>query len=63
MRNLLEYPITKQEIVDCLDDIIASLNYGNKNAESPIGDMRPLLLAKAKEIILREDSNAKDGSE
>lgn len=55
MRNTLEYPITKEEIVECLDDVIASLLYGTSSSSSPIGDMRPLLLAKAKEIVLKFD--------
>jgi len=45
MRNTEEYPITTEEIVERLDDVIASLNYGLKMSSSPIGDMRPLLLA------------------
>jgi hypothetical protein len=46
MRNLHEYPVTKEEILDYLarlqDEVIK---------EDGIGDMRPLLLAKARQII------------
>lgn len=48
MRNLEEYPITNDEIIACLDTLIAEHSYPNKLS---VGDMTPILLAKAKEII------------
>jgi len=46
MRNLKEFPITKDEIIDCLrqlqEDIIK---------EDLVGDMRPILLEEAMDII------------
>ena len=51
MRNIKEYPITREEIIACLEDVISSLIYGLKSGSSPIGDMRPLLLRKAIDII------------
>lgn len=52
MRNTVEFPITKEEIVECLDTLIANMLYLPNGEEVSFGDMRPLLLAKAKEIIL-----------
>ncbi len=49
MRNLLEYPITKEEIAECLDKLAMDIGYEDGFA---CGDMRPLLLAAAKEVIL-----------
>lgn len=48
MRNLLQYPITLSEVVQCLDTLQAQLNN-----EENIGDMRPLLLEHASRIVLR----------
>jgi len=49
MRNTVEYPITKEEIIACLDEFAEQVDRANSHL---CGDMRPLLLAKAKEIIL-----------
>ena len=50
MRNLVAHPITREEIVSCLRRL---------EAESPheglTGDMTPLLLAAAAEIVERAD--------
>jgi hypothetical protein len=46
MRNLLEYPITKEEIVECLAELARTFD----NLEL-CGDMRPLLLKRAIKII------------
>lgn len=51
MRNIVEHPITIKEIVDCLDEIAKDIRWQNED-QFVCGDMRPLLLAKAKEIIL-----------
>lgn len=42
MRNTLEYPITDEEIVACLEKIMNEISQ-----ERACGDMRPLLLSKA----------------
>lgn len=52
MRNLMEYPITTDEIVECLDTLIAGMLHLPNGEDVSFGDMRPLLLAKAKEIVL-----------
>lgn len=49
MRNTIEHPITKQEIVECLQELIYDIHY---DQPSSVGDMRPLLLQKAIDIIL-----------
>jgi len=46
MRNLLQYPVTKSEIVECL----RKESEAARNAEI-IGDMRPYLLKKAADVI------------
>lgn len=46
MRNLLEYPITDQEIVECLYNLASKLD-----AEERIGDMRAVLLTTAGDIV------------
>lgn len=48
MRNLIEYPITMDEIVRCLLDTAKEFE-----KEERIGDMRPILFAKAAEIIMK----------
>lgn len=50
MRNLHQYPITFEEIIKCLEDLEKSLNPG---PDPRIGDMQPLLV-KAAINILRE---------
>lgn len=49
MRNLKEYPVTTDEIVTFLDILIKKMSYENTGC---VGDMRPLLLQKAKEIVV-----------
>lgn len=49
MRNLEEHPITYEEIILCLERLSLDLSQ-----EERIGDMRPLLLQKAAEIIRAE---------
>ena len=48
MRNLKEFPIEKEEILACLTSLIEEMAYEKTGL---IGDMRPLLLAKAYEIV------------
>lgn len=48
MRNTVEYPITKDEIVDCLREFITECVQGKTGL---IGDIRPILLQKAIDII------------
>lgn len=41
MRNILEYPITTKEIIECLEELKKECD------PNLIGDMRPLLLDEA----------------
>ena len=50
MRNLAEYPITRQEIVECLEQIKTDLQRLNEE-QLACGDMRPLLLDRTIKII------------
>ncbi|MCK9529535.1 MAG: hypothetical protein M0R77_03085 [Gammaproteobacteria bacterium] len=47
MRNILEYPITKDEVIDAINEAIAYWT----NPLS-VGDIVPLALTKAKEFII-----------
>lgn len=47
MRNTVEYPITKEEIAECLRGLSILFQ-----REGRIGDMRPLLLEKARDLVL-----------
>ena len=46
MRNTEEYPVTKEEIINCLHSLASQIS-----EEGAIGDMRPLLLQEAIAII------------
>lgn len=48
MRDLVRYPITKIEILECLESLTNDIL-----EEKCIGDMRPLLLQVAMEIVKR----------
>jgi hypothetical protein len=50
MRNLLRYPATRAEIVDCLKKEAESAN-GKSDEELSAGDMTAYLLRKAADII------------
>lgn len=50
MRNTLEYPVTKEEILECLKLIQRNIMKWNSK-ENSVGDMRALLLAEAIKII------------
>jgi hypothetical protein len=52
MRNLIEYPITKDEIIKCLKEILADVE---KKEEESAGSMHPLLLETAIELIRRSE--------
>lgn len=49
MRNTVEYPITKEEIAEYLKFLAEEIGYDNTGR---IGDMGPLLLEKARDIVL-----------
>ena len=51
MRNILEYPPTTAEIVECLRELSKELLAG----EPSMGDMRPLLLEMAASIVQRAE--------
>lgn len=55
MRNLTQYPITLKEITDCLDQCSADIN-----DDEIVGDMRPLLLRTASQILKRLQSVTHD---
>lgn len=48
MRNTVEYPITLSEVIECLRQFQDSCD------PDLIGDMRPLLLKRAIQIVERE---------
>lgn len=48
MRNLLQYPITLSEVIECLKQLQKECN------PDAIGNMTPLLLQQAIKIIERE---------
>ena len=48
MRNLKEYPITLDEVIECLEQFYKEVDPEKTRA---CGDMRPLLLRKAIEIL------------
>jgi hypothetical protein len=48
MRNLIEFPITLNEVIECLERCKAECN------PDLIGDMRPVLLQRAIQIVKRE---------
>ena len=50
MRNLAEYPITREEIVECLEQIGAEIQRMNEE-QLACGDMRPLLLDRAIRMV------------
>jgi hypothetical protein len=50
MRNIAEYPVTKEEIASCLVDLSDSFLEDGK-----IGDMRPYLLGIAAQIVIKSD--------
>jgi hypothetical protein len=51
MRNLVEYPITHEEIMECLARLSEVLSYDKTGL---VGDMRPLLLDRATEIVRKD---------
>ena len=48
MRNLKQYPLTLQEITKCLEDLAQRIS-----DEGFIGDIRPLCLRTAPQIVTR----------
>lgn len=46
MRNIAEYPITKEEILECLLSISEDINKYKR-----VGDMRPIFLRLAAEAV------------
>lgn len=60
MRNTLVYPVTKQEIIDCLDRIFSELAYEDEK-EPRCGDMRQWLLAEAIDIVKSSNYNENPG--
>lgn len=57
MRNTVEYPVTKKEIIECLYRMANDLDDGRFSC----GDMRPLLLRHALEIVESSDFNENPG--
>lgn len=50
MRNILEYPITKKEMLDAMDEAIKNA-YDKIKLSRVIGDITPTALQEAREII------------
>lgn len=57
MRNLVQYPITSDEIVACLRQL--STEISDIDGERLIGDMRPLLLQTAANVVEAADEMLK----
>jgi len=55
MRDLEQYPITTDEIIQCLKELMNDVAYEKTGLT---GDMRPLLLANAIKIITEADADA-----
>jgi len=53
MRNLAQYPATREEVLALLDELTATFN-----AEGNVGDMRPLLLSYAREVVRKHAPEA-----
>jgi hypothetical protein len=54
VRNLVQHPITSDEIAHCLRELSYQLN-----GEGKIGDMRPLLLTTAANVVVAADEMLK----
>ena len=54
MRDLEKYPITTDEIIQCLQRLMDDVSYEKTGL---VGDMRPLLLANAIQIIMEADAD------
>ncbi len=50
MRNTQEYPVTEEEMIKCLNDLIADFEYHEEHGLA-CGDMYLLILEKIKEIV------------
>lgn len=48
MRNLIQYPVTKEEIIGCLKEFAKEVD---PETTGLCGDMRPILLAEAILIV------------
>ena len=48
MRNLIQYPVTKEEIIGCLKEFVKEVD---PETTGLYGDMRPILLAEAVDIV------------
>jgi hypothetical protein len=59
MRNLLEYPITTEEVIGCLDELIAGMVYEGE-ARHLVGVMRPLLLVWARARVIECEEIKRD---
>jgi hypothetical protein len=56
MRNILEYPITREEAVEALDRITRDTikSWGD---DPPIGNLDMLILSKVRDFILNTDES------
>jgi hypothetical protein len=54
MRDIIRFPITNEEIVECLRGFLAEVD---PNKTHLVGDMRPLLLGEAIAIITTQEAN------
>lgn len=51
-RNFAEYPVTVEEIVECLKQFQESVSYEKTGL---IGDMRPYLLELAIDVVMKRE--------
>lgn len=56
MRDTIRYPITKDEIVLCLESFLKQIDHADTEL---VGDMRPILLLSAIDIVRK--SGGPDG--
>lgn len=63
MRNTFEYPVTKKEIMDCLERFMFELSHNpdGTHKEECIGEMRAWLLSEAIYIVEKSDYNENPG--
>lgn len=63
MRNTLKYPVTKKEIMNCLERFMFELGHNpdGSHKEERIGDIRPWLLSEAIDVVEKSDYNENSG--
>ena len=62
MRNLLEYPITKEEVLNALEDSIKAILADYETKGLPCGDIRPTALQEAIDFLTENYPNEGRGA-